>query len=69
LVPANQNADAAEAGVPSPESSVSRGEVELLVEQRIIRDMHLAVDSQQGSIGIDDHGGVVVKAFSTFFEE
>ena len=69
LVPANEHADAAEAGVPGSESGVPRGEIEFLVKERIVRDVHLPVDAQQGSVGIDDYGRVVVEAFGALFEE
>ena len=44
-------------------------EVELLEEQRIVRDVHLAVDAEQRAIGIDDCRRVVVEARGALLEE
>src|SRR5688572_5043381 len=60
LVPADEGADAAEAGVERLEAKVARSEVELLVEARVVGDVHLAVLAQQGAVRVDDDGGVVV---------
>ena len=69
LVPADEHADAAEPRGPRLEPEVARREIELLVVQRVVRDVHLAVDAQQGAVGVDDGGGVVVEAFGPLLEE
>ena len=69
LVPADEHADAAEAGVPGSESGVPWSEIEFFVEEGIVRDVHLPVDAQQGPVRIDDYGGIVVEAFGALFEE
>ena len=62
LVPADQRADAPAGGVERAEAEVAGREVELLVEERVVRDVHLAVAAQQLAVGVDDHRGVVVDA-------
>src|SRR4029077_2236389 len=62
LVPAHTDANACEFRVPGPKTQVPRSEVELLVKKRIVRDMHLAVLPEIGSVGIDDCSGVVIDA-------
>jgi hypothetical protein len=61
LVPADQHADPAEPVCQARNPSVAGGEIELLVVQRIIRDVHLPVDAEQRAVGVDDRGGVVVE--------
>ena len=41
---------------------VAGDEVVLLVEQRIVRDVHLAIHAQQRAVGVDDRGRVAVDA-------
>ena len=62
LVPADQHADLAVAGLPGAEAEVARREIELLVVKRVVRDVHLAVDAQQRAVGVNDRRGVVVDA-------
>ena len=50
LVPANQGADAAKRGIDGLESEIAGGEVVLLVVKRIVGDMHLAIDADDGAI-------------------
>ena len=47
LVPADQRADPAGPGVEGPEAQVARREVELLVEGRVVGDVHLAVEARR----------------------
>ena len=69
LVPANQHADAAKARVEIGEAEIARREIKLLVIERVVRDVHLAVDAEQRAIGIDDRGGVVIDAGGAALEE
>ena len=75
LVPADQHADRRVARLPHAEAAgfaglfavivempVARGEVVLLVEQRVVRDVHLPVDAEQAAIGVDDRRRVPVDA-------
>ena len=69
LVPADQRADAAERAVERAEAEVAGREVELLVVERVVRDVHLAVDAQQLAVGVDDHRRVVIDAGRAPLEE
>lgn len=69
LIPADQHADAPVAGVEGAETEVTRGEIELLVEQWIVRDVHLAIQTALPAVRIEDDGGVVVQARRPAFEE
>ena len=69
LVPAHQHAQAADRGVDRSEAQIAGGEVELLVEARVVGDVHLAVLAQQGAVLLQDHGGVVVQAGSAALEQ
>ena len=69
LVPADADSDAREFCVPGGKSEVSGREVKLLVVERVVRDVHLAVLSEIGSVCVDDSGGVVVDSRSASFEE
>jgi peptidyl-prolyl cis-trans isomerase B (cyclophilin B) len=60
LVPAYTNSNAGEFRIPSLETQISRSEVELLVKKRIIRDVHLAVLPEIGSVSVDDCRGIVI---------
>ena len=69
LVPAHQHAQAADRGVDRSEAQIAGGEVELLVEARVVGDVHLAVLAQQGAVLLQDHGGVVVQAGGAALEQ
>ncbi len=68
LVPADQHADRALRGVPRAEPRVTRREVELLVEERVVGDVHLAIDAHDRAVGFDDDGGVVIEAGRALLE-
>jgi len=69
LVPADQGGDASEFCVEGAEAEVARGEVEFFEEERIVGDVHLAIETEERAIGVDDDGGVVVEAGGAFFEK
>ena len=69
LIPADEHADAPEFRIPGAEAGVAGGEVKLLVEKRIIRDVHLAVDAEHRAIGINDDRGVMIKSGGAFLEK
>ena len=56
-------------GGPGFETEIARGEVKLLVIERVIRDVHLAILAEQLAVGADDRGGVVVEAGGALLEE
>ena len=69
LVPADERRDAAELRIEGAEAEIAGREVELLEEERIVRDVHLAVEAEQRAIGVDDRGGVVIEAGGALFEQ
>ena len=69
LVPADQHADLRVGGAPGAKTGVTRSEIEFFVIERIVRDMHFAIDTGDGAIGFDDGGSVVIEAGGAFFEE
>src|SRR5262245_48199288 len=62
LIPADECANAAVLSVKSFEAEIARREVELLVVQRIVGNVHLAVDSADAAIAVERNCGVVVNA-------
>ena len=69
LVPANEHADFAEFRLPGAEAKIAGREIKFFVEQRVIGNVHLAIDAKERAIGIDDGGGVVVEAGGALLEE
>ena len=69
LIPADQRADRRDLGLPRDEAGVAGREVELLVEQRIVGDVHLAIHAHQRAVGVDHRGGVVVHAGGALLEQ
>ncbi len=64
-----QHADLAVPRLPRSKAEVAGREIELLVEERIVRDVHLAILAEQRAVGVDDRGGVVVEARRALLEE
>ena len=60
LVPADADADAAEAGVPDPETRVAGPKIVLLHIARAVRDVALAIDAHQRPVGVDHHQAVEI---------
>src|SRR6266487_2826135 len=56
LVPANQHADLAVAGLPRAETQITGREIKLLVVKRIVRDVHLPVRAEQRTVCVNDGG-------------
>ena len=64
LVPADADADPAEAGAPDLEAGVAGTEIVLLLIAGAVRDVALAIDAQGLAVGVQhDHGVEVVRAF------
>ena len=61
LVPADADADPAVPRLPGAEAEIAGREVELLVVQRVVRDVHLPVLAEVRAVGVDDRRGVVVE--------
>ena len=62
LVPADERADPPVCGVERLEAEVARREVELLVVERVVRNVHLPVAPAEAPVGVEDRGGIVVDA-------
>src|SRR5260370_6705479 len=60
LVPADERADFAIRGIVSLKAKVSGREIKLLVVERVVWNVHLAILTSQLTRGIDDDGGVVI---------
>ena len=81
LVPADQHTDVGVAGLPDAESTralliavvgsvrVARREVELLVEERIVGDVHLPIRAEERAVGVDDGGGIPVDTSGLSLED
>ena len=69
LIPADKHAKATHRGIDRLEADVAGGEVELLIEAGIVRDVHLAILAQQGAVLLEHHGGVVVQAGGAALEQ
>ena len=69
LVPADEDADLGVTGLPRAEAEVAGSEIELFVEERVVRYVHLAVDAKEGAVGVNDGGGVMVEAGGAFLEK
>src|ERR1700692_1485529 len=69
LVPADEHANAAVAGVKIRKTQIAGREIKLFVIERIIGNMHLAIDAQQRAVGVEDRRGVVVQAGGATLEK
>ena len=69
LVPADQHADAAVARVEVGEAEIAGREIKFLVVERVVGDVHLAVDAEQRAVGVEDRGGVVIEAGGAALEQ
>ena len=69
LVPANQHADFAVTRPPRLEAEVAGREIKFFIEQRVVGNVHLAVDTEERTIGVNDGGGVVINTGGAFLKE
>src|SRR5713101_6568848 len=69
LVPADQHADAAIARVKIGKAEIAGSEVEFFVVERVVRNVHLAIQPEQGTVGVDHCGRVVIDARRAFLEK
>src|SRR5712691_4605189 len=69
LVPANADADFPARSVPSLKSKIARRKIKLLVIERVVRDVHLAIFADKFSIRVDDSGGVVIDTGPAFLKQ
>ena len=68
LVPAHQSAHAAVLCIKGLKAEITGSEIELFVIQGIVRDVHLAIDSFQAAVVIENGCGVVIQAWGTPLE-
>ena len=69
LVPADEHAELARRRGVDLEAEIPGREVELLVVEGIVRDVHLAVAAHELTLLVEDDGGVVVEAGRAALEE
>src|SRR6185312_8136526 len=58
LVPADRRADAGEARRPDAKAAVPRGEIELLLVARAVRDMGFSIDPEAAAVRIKHRQGI-----------
>src|SRR3954469_14717975 len=69
LIPTDADADFPARRVPAFEAEVAGSEIEFLVVQRVVGNVHLAVFPEQFAVAIDDDGGVVVETSAALLEK
>src|ERR1019366_2372239 len=69
LVPAHQRSDSSRVRIESLEAKITRSEVELLIVERVVGDVHLAINPAQRAIGIKNRCRIVVDAGCALLEE
>ena len=69
LIPADADANGGELRPPREEAEIARREVEFLVVERVVRDVHLAILAKKFAVRVDDRGGIVIKPGVAALEE
>src|SRR5687768_15020839 len=69
LIPTHKRADTAVLRVEVEKTGIARREVKLLVVQRVVRDVHFAIDPEHLPIGIENCSRVVIEARRAAFEQ
>ena len=69
LVPADQRAHPAEPRRKGLEAQVAGREVVLLVVERVVGDVHLAIAAAEGAVGVEHHRRVVIDARRALLED
>ena len=69
LIPADQRSHFADVRIHSLESQIARSEIELLVIERIVGDMHLSINPNQRAVFLEDRRCVVINPGRSLFEE
>src|SRR6266446_5634991 len=69
LVPADEGAELSGGGVEGLETEIAGSEIKLFVVERIVGNVHLAVDAPHHAIRIEDRGRVVIEAGRALFKE
>ena len=69
LVPADQSSNAAHVGVEGAEAEIAWREVILFVVERIVGNVHLAIEAAQSSVRVEQDSGVVIDARGALLEQ
>ena len=69
LIPADENADAADGSVPCAEAAVAGSEVVFFLELGVVGYVHLAVGTEERPVRIDHAAGIEVEPRGGFFED
>ena len=69
LIPADERADFSGEGVEGLEAEIAGSEIKFFVVERIVGNVHLAVDSAQHAVRIEDRSRVVIEAGRALFKE
>ena len=69
LVPADQHTDSAVPRIEIRKTQVAGREIELLVVERIVRNVHLAVKPEQRAIGVEHRRRVVIEPGGAALED
>src|SRR5208337_1799982 len=67
--PAYERAEFSGGGVKGLEAKIAGSEIKLFVIERVVGNVHLAVDAAERAIRVEDRGRVVVEARSALLEE
>lgn len=69
LIPADADADACIASREREKAEITGGEVEFFEVERVIGNVHFAVEASDAAIGIEDNSGVVIETVCAAFEQ
>src|ERR1700686_308372 len=69
LIPTHERSEFSSGGIKCLEAQITGREIKFLVVKRIVGNVHLAVDSAERAIGLEDCSRVVIYAGRTFLEE
>ena len=69
LVPADADADAAELGAKALKAEIAGREIELFVVQRVVGNVHLAIEADLRAVGVEDDSRVVIDAGGASLEQ
>src|SRR5262245_60906894 len=69
LIPANEDADTAEASVKCLKAQIAGSEIVFFVIEGIIGDVHLAKNTEQSTVGVEHGSSVVINPRSSPLEQ
>ena len=68
LIPAHERAKFSGGGIESLKAKIAGGEIKFFLVERIVGDVHLAVDATERAIRVEDGGSVVIEARGALLE-